>query len=70
MIQILFSDSLSTINYGASSDNYMELRISHVVPDSSTTAFKCEGLTSCPQALGSEQSVPTFKILIDALRSR
>jgi len=37
-----------------------------IVPASSTTAFTSEG----PQALSSAQSVPTFKILIEAFKSR
>lgn len=40
-----------------------------IVSASSTTAFTSEGLTLCPQALSSAQSVPTFKMFNDALRS-
>ena len=41
---------------------------SSVVPASTTTAFPKEGLTSCPQALSSAQSVPTLSILIAVIK--
>ena len=61
------SDLLSALNYGYSNDSTYDFVV--IVPASSTIAFK-ECLTSCPQALSSAQSMPTFKILIEAFKSR
>ena len=44
--------------------------LSSVVPVSLTIASLAGGLMSCPQAFSSGSSSPTFKILIDAFRSR
>jgi len=42
----------------------------NVVPDSSTTAFTSEGLTSCPTGVNSDKPCPIDLIFKDALRSR
>jgi len=63
IIRKLEGDILPTLKHRVSNGlNSYELVVPNVVPDSSTTAFRKEGLTLCPKTLSSGQSALT-KIL-------
>ena len=64
-----FSDILSQIVELPMTTKYA-VQPSSVVPASARFAFIAEGLTSSPQALSSALSMPTFKILSEAFKSR